>query len=141
MTDNETIELASRIAREAHASQKRRNGDPYITHVQRVAKHPNLSPLQRAAAWLHDVVEDTSWTIPQLREQGIPEYVLGIVDTLTKREDDNYFEFIMRIRNSIDATDVKIADIEDNLSDGLNEGSMKDKYRLALWILKDRFGY
>ena len=59
---------------------------------------------------------------------------------------ENYFDFIMRINNGdrsredfcgafrVGMVSVKLADLEHNMSD-LNEGSLKDKYRLAHYIL------
>jgi hypothetical protein len=62
-----------------------------------------------------------------------------IVDTVVvlsrdKENGETYFDFIMKVRKCSYAIPVKLADLEDNLSD-LPEGSLKDKYRLARYIL------
>ena len=130
-----TVKNAEEIARKAHKGQTRWDKKtPYIVHPERIASKFN-SPLLKAAAWLHDVVEDTSWTFDDLREANIPESVIKIVDAVTKREGESYKDFILRIRvSSHGACALKEADIRDNLRD-LKKGSMRDKYELALWVL------
>lgn len=64
--------------------------------------------------------------------------IAEIVETLSKLPGENYFDFIMCVHNCgpfrVGAAAVKLADLEHNMSD-LNEGSLKDKYRLAHYIL------
>lgn len=67
------------------------------------------------AAVLHDVVEDSDWTIERLRARGFSEEVLHAVDCLTKREGEDYEGFITRARQDPIARQVKIADLEDNM--------------------------
>lgn len=143
------------IAEEAHASQKRRDGKPYFSHLMGVATIANfdyyrlipqnpqaleiwgpLKTLVIAGAYLHDTIEDTHITRKRLREEGIPEMVVDAVFTVTKRPGEIYFDFIMRIHGSGDvmAKVIKLADLEHNMSD-LKEGAMKDKYRFAHYIL------
>ena len=54
---------------------------------------------------------------------------------MTKIEGENYLDFILRAKGNEIARQVKIADIEDNMM-SLKEGSLKDKYRLARYVLK-----
>ncbi len=68
------------------------------------------------AAVLHDVVEDTDWTLERLREEGFSAEVLEAVDCLTHREGESYQEFVERVRANPLATQVKIADLEDNMN-------------------------
>lgn len=128
------IELAKAIAAQAHAGQKRKFEEsnlPYIIHPQRVAAsvEDKLKPI----AWLHDTLEDTPLTETYLREYFSGNIVDAVVD-LTRKKGENYFDFIMRIMQNEQAMFVKIADIEDNLK-SLPEGSLKDKYRLAKYVL------
>lgn len=56
-----------------HADQKRRSGDPYITHplaVATILAELGMTPTTLAAALLHDTVEDTGYTLDRLRELG-----------------------------------------------------------------------
>ena len=135
-----TEALALEIATEAHRTQKRRNGEPYIEHHKRVAA--SIESLHgRAVALLHDVMEDSAMTRDGLVARGIPEYVADEVQMLSKQTDDNYADFIYRLyrEGSSVAIQVKIAELEDNLRDPEDTpvGRQRaDKYRLALMILK-----
>ena len=64
------LERAYRVAESAHEGQLRKSGDPYITHpvaVATILAELGLTPPTLAAALLHDTVEDTSYTLEQLR--------------------------------------------------------------------------
>lgn len=151
-----TVERALDIARAAHAGQKRKNtGEDYITHPMAVAdlaveefkashhwkffKSDPDSIIRkiRIVALLHDVVEDTSVTIDELTKEFPDINILSALNLLTRKKSQTYYEFIMNIKinGSIIAKIVKIADLIHNSSD-LDEGSLKDKYRFALHILK-----
>lgn len=139
---SEYVQRAEAIAREAHKHQKRTfNGldkdKPYIVHVQRVAEQVKNNPILEAIAWLHDIVEDTKWTIDDLRRQGMPLDVICGVSAMTKVEGESYCNYIMRVKNCDVAVPVKIADLRDNLSTLPKTGfkSMRDKYELALYVL------
>jgi (p)ppGpp synthase/HD superfamily hydrolase len=70
-----------------------------------------------AAAWLHDVAEDTGWTIQRLA-QLFPAPVLDAVDALTRRPEESSHEYYMRVRSDPIALIVKLADIADNTDPG-----------------------
>lgn len=110
------IETAERLATTAHAGQTDKAGLPYIEHPRRVAARTAVTstdPDAVAVAWLHDVVEDTSVTLDELRETGFPETVIAAVDALTRRPDegDRYYQ---RVAANPLAREVKLADIWDN---------------------------
>ena len=71
--DKERIRAACELAREAHSSQKRKTGEPYIIHpiavATIVAKDFELGVNPIIAAFLHDVVEDTVYTIDYIKEK------------------------------------------------------------------------
>ncbi|GAW92697.1 RelA/SpoT family protein [Calderihabitans maritimus] len=84
--DLELIDRAYRYAAEAHKGQKRRSGEEYITHPLEVAGilvELKLDVITIAAGLLHDVVEDTSITLPELEGQFGSEIAL-LVDGVTK---------------------------------------------------------
>ena len=108
------IEEAIRIAVDAHRGQKDRGGAPYILHPLRMMVRVQTDA-ERMAAVLHDVVEDTAWTLDDLRARGFPGEVLRAVDALTRREGETYEDFIARAAADPVAKRVKIADLEDNL--------------------------
>lgn len=127
LTLEQQLLLAPQVAARAHKNQKRKDGTPYIAHPVRVALRVStaIGQYQEAmnleaqiGAFLHDVVEDTDVSLDELRELGFSEYVLHIVDAVTKRPGEKYADFILRIKAAGPvAVAVKLADIEDNLED------------------------
>ena len=102
--------LALQIATKAHKGQVRKDGiTPYIKHPIRVADKFN-DDFKKTIAILHDVLEDTDQDLSMF-----PQEVLSVLDVLTKK--DNYFTYIDNISKNDIAREIKIADIEDNLSD------------------------
>lgn len=112
------VQIAQKLAQEAHAGQTRRDGHtPYISHPAAVAARlAGEAPEVIATAWLHDVLEDTAATADSLRQAGIPEEVIAAVQTLTK-DGCSYETYLERVRASPVACKVKIADMLHNLSE------------------------
>jgi (p)ppGpp synthase/HD superfamily hydrolase len=108
------LEEAIRIALEAHRGQKDRAGAPYVLHPLRVMLRVRTDA-ERMAAVLHDVVEDTAWTLDDLRARGFPDEVLEAVDRLTRRPGEAYDALVERAAAHPVARRVKLADLEDNL--------------------------
>ncbi len=130
------INTAKQISREAHEGQKRKyNCEDYINHPRRVASKFSTEDSQ-VIAWLHDVLEDSDFTVRDLLRRGINPHLIEIVECLTRQEGETYFNFIMRIKDIHQARIIKIADIQDNLTD-LREGTLRDKYMLSLYILEE----
>ena len=126
-----TLERAIAIAAEAHAGQKDRGGAPYILHPIRLMIQMDSEDAMMAAV-LHDVVENSVWTLDDLRKEGFSNEVLNAVDSLTHRdkEGENYWDYIQRAKSDPIAIKVKLADLEDNLNpDRLNEVTEKDEKR------------
>jgi hypothetical protein len=124
--------IAQIIACESHAGQFRRDGKtPYYKHVEAVADQ--LPGYLKAAGYLHDVAEDTKTTFDDLRNAGIPEHIIGIVDLLTHRAEDSNETYWNRIATNPDAVQVKLADINSNLSDKPTD-KQKTKYKKALTL-------
>ncbi|MEM9032225.1 MAG: HD domain-containing protein [Pseudomonadota bacterium] len=120
-----SLEETAAFAANAHAGQTDKAGEPYFKHLARVVSHlqrlfPFASNAERHAAWLHDIIEDTSITINDLRELRYAEEVLALVRALTRPEDPgtSYAEWIASLAESGDARviRVKIADLTDNTS-------------------------
>ncbi|WNG42442.1 GTP pyrophosphokinase [Archangium violaceum] len=126
-----TLEDAIALAVEAHRGQRDKAGQTYILHPLRVMFRLETET-ERMVAVLHDVVEDSPWTLERLRELGYPEEVLGALDCLTKREGETYEAFIERVRPHPLARRVKLADLEDNMDvRRLAAVTSKDAERLA----------
>lgn len=77
------LEKAIEIAAKAHAGQLDKGGEPYILHPLRVMLRMNDN-LERMAAVLHDVVEDSDITLEKLSEEGFSAEVIEAVAALTK---------------------------------------------------------
>ena len=119
-------------------------GEPYILHPIAVAESLDHRTMEfiKVAAVLHDVVEDTDVTLEDLETVGIDPRAVDIVDILTRREGEVYFDYVSRIADSGNgnAIAVKIADVKHNLSRPYpGDGSMKKRYAKTLTILNDVF--
>lgn len=109
-----TLERAIEIAASAHAHQVDKAGEPYILHPIRVMLSVQ-SAEQRIAAILHDVVEDTDWTIEQLAAEGFTSEVLDAVVALTKVDGESRLDAARRAVRDPIARHVKLADVTDNM--------------------------
>ena len=111
------VAVAQRIATKMHKGAKDQAGEPYIDHPRRVAvrvRNMGGSDLQVAAAWLHDVVEDTNTNADALLAAGIPAETVEMVMAVTKRDDEPTEEYLQRIVSTPGALLVKRADLADN---------------------------
>lgn len=135
---------AMEICITAHGSQKDKSGLPYILHPFHLAERMQTEA-EVCVALLHDVVEDTPWTLHHLREAGFPETVVQAVHLMTHHPGTPYFEYVERIRQNPIARRVKLADLEHNSDPHrLDNPTKKDKerrekYLKAIEILKREF--
>lgn len=113
MTAIATLDDAILLAAQQFRGIKDKAGQPYILHCLRVMLAQN-DDAARQAGVLHDVVEDTGVTLQELRQSGFSEEVVGAVDLLTHRDDDEYHEYVLRLADSAVAKSVKLADLQDN---------------------------
>lgn len=111
-----------KFAAEAHKEQRRRSGEPYITHPIAVAailaRELEMTDNTVIAAFLHDVVEDTDHTVEEIR-QLFGDDVAFLVDTVTKRKKDsyqhskqidNYRQILESVHYDVRALLIKLAD-------------------------------
>jgi hypothetical protein len=108
-----TLERAIQIAAEAHTGQVDKAGAPYILHPLRVMLRVE-SYEDRIVAVLHDVVEDSKWTLDDLRAEGFSDAIITGVDAVTRRPDETYMEFVRRAGRDPLGRRVKLADLADN---------------------------
>ena len=126
-----TLERAIAIAAQAHAGQRDKGGAPYVLHPLRVMLRLRGAEEQIAGV-LHDVVEDSDWTLDRLRAEGFSDAVVRAVDHLTRRDGETYPAFVDRAGADPVAARVKVADLEDNLDlSRIPEPSDADHARLA----------
>ncbi|WP_256476528.1 RelA/SpoT family protein [Siccirubricoccus soli] len=121
--DLSLLERAGRVAAEAHATQQRENGDPYITHPLAVAgilADYRLDSATIATALLHDVAEDTAVGLKEIERQFGPE-VARLVDGVTKltrielqsertKQAENLRKLVLAMSEDIRVLLVKLAD-------------------------------
>lgn len=108
-----TLEDAIALAVEAHRGQRDKAGEPYVLHPLRVM-FACRTEVERIGAVLHDVVEDTGRTPNDLKKMGYSDEVLAALDGVTKRDGEEYEQFVDRAAANPVPRVVKIADIEDN---------------------------
>lgn len=120
--DMERVRRAFLFAKEAHAPQRRKSGEPYILHPVAVAlitaKELQMDANTVITAFLHDVVEDTPYTVEDIRER-FGSDVAGLVNVVTKKKKDaykttkqvdNYQQILASMHYDIRAVIVKISD-------------------------------
>jgi len=123
--DREQIEKAFRIANEAHWNMRRKSGEPYIIHPIAVAKIVNqeigLGAKSITAALLHDVVEDTDYTLEDVERDFDPK-IASLIDGLTKisgtynkensssLQAENFRKMLLTLSDDLRVILIKIAD-------------------------------
>ncbi len=112
-----TLQRAIEIAVAAHAGEKEKltPAIPYVTHplamMQSVA-----SVSAKMVAVLHDVLEDTSVTVDDLREAGFGNDVIEGVLAVTRLQSESYADFIVRSAKNPLGREVKLADLQHNFN-------------------------
>lgn len=100
------------MAKEAHEGQFDRGGEPYIGHPTTVASFVT-DPTEKIVALLHDVVEDSHFTIVDIRREFGDEIAEAI--TVLTHGSDEYAVYIAKIKANPLARAVKIADLRHNM--------------------------
>ena len=115
MTLKEQLNRAIEIAISAHDGQLDTNNDrPYIEHPFRVMNAGHTLQ-EKIVGILHDVVEDTPWTLEQLTEEGFSKEIVDGVDAMSRRDNESYDEYILRLQDNHIAVRVKLNDLTDNM--------------------------
>jgi (p)ppGpp synthase/HD superfamily hydrolase len=135
MQTQSIVSIARGIATAADEGQFRRDGvTPYIRHPEAVAQRLQGDAVAEAAAWLHDVIEDTSLTKDDLKERGVPDEVIEVVVLMTHANGISYERYLAAIAAHPIAKRVKIADMITNLSDNPTDRQIV-KYAKGLLVL------
>ena len=110
-----SLNRAIEIATKAHEGATDKYGAPYINHVTRVMSMGE-SDNEKIVGVLHDVIEDTHWTFEDLEKEGFSKEVIDAIRCVTKTsEDEDYAEFINRVKTNPLAIKVKLNYLRDNL--------------------------
>lgn len=134
---------ASEWARQLHKNDKDRGGNPYSDHLAYVATVVRDSAVAHILAWFHDSIEHGHVTVEELLAAGFPLAIVQRIVLLTRRDTQDYEDYIRGVGADHYTRRVKMADIEHNLQLGrLKKWSDKlipliQKYMLSLQILKE----
>lgn len=104
---------ALRLCFEAHRDQVDKTGMPYVFHPFHLAEQMT-DEITTAAALLHDVVEDTDYTLDDLTAMGFPKEVTDALELLTHDPDVPYMDYVRAIKANPVAKAVKLADLAHN---------------------------
>ncbi|WP_442509397.1 hypothetical protein SH528x_000966 [Novipirellula sp. SH528] len=119
-----------------------KSGAPYVLHCLRAMMGVQSLDAKMVAV-MHDLVEDTSVTIDDLRQKGFSETVLAAVELVTHRETDSYEDYVVRIKANPIAREVKLADLRDNTDPRrvlFREGREdRDTARIQKYLLSHQF--
>ena len=132
---------AMRLCFAAHAGQLDKGGVPYVFHPFHVAEQME-DELSTMVALLHDVVEDTDYTLEDLARMGFPEWALSALKLLTHDKRVPYLDYVAAIRHDPIARAVKLADLRHNsdlsrLTDpDASALARVEKYRRAIALLE-----
>lgn len=136
MTSVPGIEHAIKLAVAAeYKNPVDKAGRPYQLHLLRVM-HRLTTDDEMIVGVLHDLIEDTPYTLDDLRRMGYPEHILVALDSVTRREEEETYEqFIDRAAANPIGRRVKLADLEDNMDvRRLSEVTERDAKRMGKYL-------
>ena len=124
---------AMKLCYEAHQGQVDKSGIPYVFHPIHVAEQMS-DEATTIVALLHDVVEDTDYTLDDLTRMGFDDTVTDALALLTHKKGVPYLEYVAKLKNNPIARAVKLADLRHNSDlSRLDEMDEKAKSRLETY--------
>ncbi len=121
------LNLALLILSSALFDKRLWSGRDYGEHPLHVGMSNTRSNTKKIIGILHDVVEDSDWTLDDLRKVGYSERIVAAVDAMTHRDGERYFDSIERCSLNADGVDKKIEDLSHNMDTSRNERFLKQK--------------
>lgn len=143
MIYTELTKKALKLCFEAHKDQVDKSGLPYVHHPFHLAEQMETEDTV-IVALLHDVVEDTEYTLDDIRAMGFPERIVEALSYMTHDDAVPYLDYVAKIKENPIATAVKLADLKHNSDlsrlDVVDEKALErvEKYRKAMAILEER---
>ena len=132
---------AMKICYEAHKGQVDKTGVPYVFHPFHVAEQMT-SEASTIVALLHDMVEDTDYTLDDIAAAGFGKEIVDAVALMTHEDDVPYLDYVANLKDNPIAREVKLADLAHN-SDQSRLGEIDEetrqrleKYKKAIALLK-----
>ena len=108
------LHKAITIACEAHQGQSSINGEPYILHPLRLLIKAKSNE-ERTIAILHDVIEKTNISLADLKNKGFDQNIISSIDSLSRRRNESYIEYIKRLMQNKISVKIKLLDLADNI--------------------------
>ena len=131
---------ALKLCFEAHKEQVDKSGMPYVFHPFHLAEQMQTEETT-VVALLHDLVEDTNYTIKDLTSMGFDKNITDAIALMTHADDVEYMDYVREIKNNPIAKAVKLADLKHNSDlsrlDVVDEKAVqrKEKYQKAIELL------
>ena len=113
MIYTEMTKRALALCFEAHKDQKDKSGLPYVFHPFHLAEQMEDEDTT-IVALLHDVIEDTEYTIEDLQKAGFSQNVISAIALMTHDPQVPYMEYVRAIKSNPIARAVKLADLRHN---------------------------
>ena len=142
MIYTELTKKALMLCYAAHRDQVDKSGMPYVFHPFHLAEQME-DEITAAVALLHDVVEDTEYTLRDLETMGFPPQVLEAVGMMTRDPAVPYLEYAAKLKDNPVTRTVKLADLRHNSDlsrlDTVDEKALRrvEKYKQAIRILEE----
>jgi (p)ppGpp synthase/HD superfamily hydrolase len=142
MIYTEKTKKALKLCFEAHKDQVDKSGLPYVFHPFHLAEQMTDEDTT-IAALLHDVAEDTDFTLDDLRGMGFGDAVMDALALLTHDDSIPYLEYVARLKDDPIARAVKLADLRHNSDtsrlDHVDEKALQrvGKYAEAIRLLEE----
>lgn len=133
---------ALKLCFEAHKEQTDKSGMPYVFHPFHLAEQMETEETT-IVALLHDVIEDTDYTIEDLIKAGFNKTITDAITLMTHTDDVDYMEYVRTIKENPIAKAVKLADLTHNSDltrlDVVDEKALRrvEKYKQAMLILAE----
>lgn len=136
---------ALKLCFEAHKEQIDKSGMPYVFHPFHLAEQMT-DENTTIVALLHDVIEDTEYTLDDLKNMGFSDDVLAAIALMTHADDVPYMDYVKAIKSNEIAKAVKLADLRHNSDmsrlDNITpyDEQRAEKYRKAIELLENSDG-
>ncbi len=116
MKEFNALEKSEEIIKNLFSDKLDKGGYPYLDHLYEVSNRVS-GENTKIIGLLHDVIEDTNMTAEDLKEAGFAMEIIEAIQILTRKDNEDYREYIDRIvaSNNIDALNVKLADLNHNM--------------------------
>ena len=134
--------MALKLCFEAHKEQVDKSGMPYVFHPFHLAEQMNTEETT-IVALLHDLVEDTDYTIEALVDMGFDKSITDAIALMTHADNVAYMDYVRAIKDNPIAKTVKLADLKHNSDltrlDTIDEKALsrREKYLKAIAILEE----